>query len=89
MRETVHVMKQVCYMTSMHGPALLTELAFENSQLKIQLQMLATAPLAKVYGIADNVGSHELYLFLYHFHLKGPVQAQPLAIASATSAAGE
>ena len=27
--------------------------------------------------------------FFCHFHLKGPVQAQPLDIASATSAAGQ
>ena len=35
------------------------------------------------------IGSHELHLFLCHFDLKGPVQEQPSAIASATSAAGQ
>ena len=35
-------------LTCIHGPALLTELALENSQLKMQLQKLTTAPLAKV-----------------------------------------
>ena len=34
----------------MHGPALLTELAVEVSQLKMQLQKLTTAPLAKVHA---------------------------------------
>ena len=41
-------------------------------------------------SIADNnYHYHELHLFLRHFHLKGPVQAQPLAIDSATNAAGQ
>ena len=35
------------------------------------------------------VSSHKFHLFLCHFYLKGPVQAQPLAIASATSEAGQ
>ena len=35
-------------LTFMHGPDLLTELAHEVSQLKMQLQKLTTAPLAKV-----------------------------------------
>ena len=37
-------------LTGMHGPALLTEMAVEISQLKSQLQKLTTIPLAKVHA---------------------------------------
>ena len=55
--------------------------------------LLGAAHVYSAGSIADNnvsvAGSHELHLFRYHFHLKGPVQAQPLVIAGATSAAGQ
>ena len=35
------------------------------------------------------VSSYEFHLFLCHFYLKGPVQAQPLAIEGASSTAGQ
>ena len=39
--------------------------------------------------IVIAIGCHELQLLLCHFHFKGPVETQPLAIASATGAAGQ
>ena len=37
-------------LTSMHGPALLTEMALEINQLKMHLQKLTTVALAKVHA---------------------------------------